>query len=321
MSVALLADASVSKGIGHVMRCLTLGRGLRKAGAKVHLISTQFPVRLKDRASAFGVSVLDLTLSHRDDHVLALLGDLSPHVVVRDSYDYSVELSDALRSRRWLLVALDDGTGVNLGEPELVINSNPGVTENDYRKQGCESDLMLGLDFLLLRDEVRKMKKVDYLRRPKDNCVLMFGGGAMPEFAREVEAMLLDYGMSVSSIPGFFDSENWVDPLEVAQRISMASIAITAAGGSLWECAFLNTPAIAIPVANNQVAIAAECEKVGFTTILQAEIPDISEVVARKVQELANNEMNRLQMSQSCGGLIDGLGTDRVVQGILDRLT
>jgi spore coat polysaccharide biosynthesis predicted glycosyltransferase SpsG len=103
--------------------------------------------------------------------------------------------------------------------------------------------------------------------------------------------------------------------------MAAASIAVTASGGSVWECAYLNTPAVAVPVAENQVAIAKKGEELGFAVVLQPDSPDFSTFLAKEVVELVKNDSKRSAMSRQSTGLIDGMGSKRVVRKILEKVT
>ena len=58
-SVLIRADASLKIGSGHVMRCLTLAKELRKRGTKVHFICRDIPGNL---SGAIKNNNFDLTL-------------------------------------------------------------------------------------------------------------------------------------------------------------------------------------------------------------------------------------------------------------------
>lgn len=60
MKIAFRTDASLEIGTGHVMRCLTLARALREAGADCKFIIRAHPGNMADRIAAdgFDVSVL-----------------------------------------------------------------------------------------------------------------------------------------------------------------------------------------------------------------------------------------------------------------------
>ncbi len=65
--VAIRADASLEIGTGHVMRCLTLARALREAGAECHFLCREHPGNLTEMIQSEGFVVHLLPLERRDD--------------------------------------------------------------------------------------------------------------------------------------------------------------------------------------------------------------------------------------------------------------
>ncbi|WP_197565466.1 UDP-2,4-diacetamido-2,4,6-trideoxy-beta-L-altropyranose hydrolase [Billgrantia diversa] len=65
--VAIRADASLEIGTGHIMRCLTLARALRDAGAECHFLCREHPGNLIDMIQADGFVVHRLPRGQRED--------------------------------------------------------------------------------------------------------------------------------------------------------------------------------------------------------------------------------------------------------------
>lgn len=65
--VAIRADASLEIGTGHVMRCLTLARALREAGAECHFLCREHPGNLTEMIQSEGFAVHRLPLDGHDD--------------------------------------------------------------------------------------------------------------------------------------------------------------------------------------------------------------------------------------------------------------
>ena len=60
MKIAFRTDASLEIGTGHVMRCLTLARALRGAGAACRFVTRALPGHMGERIAdeGFGVTLL-----------------------------------------------------------------------------------------------------------------------------------------------------------------------------------------------------------------------------------------------------------------------
>jgi len=61
MKIAFRTDASLEIGTGHVMRCLTLARALRRAGASCRFVTRAHPGHMGDRIAAEGFDVTVLS--------------------------------------------------------------------------------------------------------------------------------------------------------------------------------------------------------------------------------------------------------------------
>ena len=64
MKIAFRTDASLEIGTGHVMRCLTLARALRGAGAVCHFVTRAHPGHMGARIAAEGFDVTLLPAPH-----------------------------------------------------------------------------------------------------------------------------------------------------------------------------------------------------------------------------------------------------------------
>nr|WP_267956285.1 UDP-2,4-diacetamido-2,4,6-trideoxy-beta-L-altropyranose hydrolase [Halomonas sp. MCCC 1A17488] len=65
--VAIRVDASLEIGTGHVMRCLTLARALRGAGAECHFLCREHPGNLTEMIEAEGFVVHRLPMAAHDE--------------------------------------------------------------------------------------------------------------------------------------------------------------------------------------------------------------------------------------------------------------
>jgi len=68
MRILIRTDASVSVGIGHVMRCLTLADQLRREGAQVVFVCNDLPGNMFNylQRQGYQFSKLDLSISGAD---------------------------------------------------------------------------------------------------------------------------------------------------------------------------------------------------------------------------------------------------------------
>ena len=127
--VAIRVDASVTIGSGHVMRCLTLARELRRRNASVTFVSRQHEGNLSEVVEAAGFAVCRLPKRDdvrstggdeyaewlgvpqrvdAEDTVAALRVDGTQDWVVVDHYGLDASWEDDVRGAATHVLAIDD---------------------------------------------------------------------------------------------------------------------------------------------------------------------------------------------------------------------
>ncbi len=96
--------------------------------------------------------------------------------------------------------------------------------------------------------------------------------------------------------------------------MAWADLAIAAGGSTNWELAFLGLPSMIITVAENQSAIAQQLGKMGITVSLgwyhHLTINQLNATIAK----LLSDQKQRQQMSEKGRQLVDGFGSQRVIE-------
>ena len=172
MNVTFRADASIEIGTGHVMRCLTLARGLRDAGATCRFITRALPGHLGPRIQSEG---FDLTLLPPPDGPVpqappmhaAWAGvdwaqdaadtraalDPVPDWLVMDHYAFDASWQEVALPRGTRLMVIDDQAD-RPHRSDLLLDQNLGRNVHDY--DGLVPDdctRLIGPQFALLRPE------------------------------------------------------------------------------------------------------------------------------------------------------------------------
>ena len=155
----LRADASGLIGVGHVMRSLALGEALLHAGFDAVLASVDLPAGMREEARKCGITVVDLQCDPFGfDDALATLS-LNGAVLVIDGYKFEREFFAELENRATSFVVIDDNVETKALAPSVVINQNPHATPEMYAHLSGKPQLLLGLQYALLRREVREATK------------------------------------------------------------------------------------------------------------------------------------------------------------------
>ena len=269
----LRADASGLIGVGHVMRSLALGEAMRDAGFDVMLASVDLPAGMREEARKCGVTVVDLhCVPFGPDDALTTLA-INGNVLVVDGYLFERNFFEILEIKKTNFAVIDDNVETKALAPSVVINQNPHATPEMYAHLSGNPKLLLGLQYALLRREVRVAAKLSLVPVAKKVFVAM-GGSDFLKLTEPIVLALKDLDIELCVAVGPTNSqrqqiEEVVQSVPRARIILQAdyitelatsSLAILAAGSSLWEAAALGVPAIGLIVADNQSESARAAE-------------------------------------------------------------
>jgi spore coat polysaccharide biosynthesis predicted glycosyltransferase SpsG len=106
------------------------------------------------------------------------------------------------------------------------------------------------------------------------------------------------------------------NPPDMPQLMAWADLAISAAGSTCWELAFMGTPMLLVVLAENQRPNATCLDKLGVAGNLgwHGELSEDNAGVA--IMHTLDDPALRASMSQKGSALVDGLGSARVVAAI-----
>jgi UDP-2,4-diacetamido-2,4,6-trideoxy-beta-L-altropyranose hydrolase len=322
----LRADASGLIGVGHVMRSLALGEAMRDAGFDVVLASVDLPAGIREEAHKCGISVVDLHCEpFGSDDALATLS-LNGAVLVIDGYKFEREFFEILEKGSNNFVVVDDNVETKALAPSVVINQNPHATPEMYAHLSGDPKLLLGLQYAMLRREVREAAKLSVAPVAKKVFVAMGGSDFLKLTEPIVRALkALDIELCVAVGPTNSQRQQIEDVVQSVPRARMipqvdyitelasSSLAILAAGSSLWEAAALGIPTIGLIVADNQLGASTSSEKIGFSISVDvrnnANIETIHSLV-ENVLGLPNETLEKMRTAAENG--IDENGSSRV---------
>lgn len=261
----LRADASDLIGVGHVMRSLALGEALLDAGFDVVLASVDLPAGMREEAHKCGITVVDLQcVPFGAADALATLS-LNGAVLVIDGYKFEREFFEILENQATHFAVIDDNVETKALAPSVVINQNPHATPEMYVHLLGTPQLLLGLQYALLRREVREATKQSIIPVVGKVFVAMGGSDFLQLTAPIVDGLKdLDIEICVAIGPTNGQRQQIEETVMSIPRarvilqadyiteLASSSLAILAAGSSLWEAAALGVPSIGLIVADNQ---------------------------------------------------------------------
>ena len=326
----LRADASDLIGVGHVMRSLALGEALLDAGFDVVLATVDLPAGMREEARKCGITVVDLQcVPFGAADAIATLA-LNSAVLVIDGYKFERKFFSELENRATNFVVIDDNVETKALDPSVVINQNPHATPEMYAHLSGNPKLLLGLQYALLRREVREATKQSIIPVAGKVFVAM-GGSDFLKLTGPIVLALKDLDIELCVAVGPTNSqrkqiEDVVQSLPRARvilqsnyitELASSSLAILAAGSSLWEAAALGVPSIGLIVADNQIGASVGAEHCGISISLDCRNGLHNESIVSNVVNLLTMTSGALaKMVTATKSVVNEFGSMRVLQAI-----
>ena len=293
----LRADASRSIGVGHVMRSISLGEALLVEGFGVELVSFELAPSLQSLAATCGVEVVALSCAPRSSEDAQFVLQRNANLVVVDGYEFSREFFSVLEESGTPFAVVDDNAETNAQSPSAVINQNPHASASMYAHLEGEPKMLLGLQYAMVRKEVREVAAMNLPSREGEVFVAMGGADFLGLTAPIVDA-LAESGLQIRVAVGHANSQRahiqkladqlgnvtLIEQQDYVSSLASAHVAVLAAGSSLWEACAVGTPSIGLVVADNQFASANEAKKLGFTRVVDCRVRFNIDAVLNEVQ-------------------------------------
>jgi UDP-2,4-diacetamido-2,4,6-trideoxy-beta-L-altropyranose hydrolase len=302
----LRADASDLIGVGHVMRSLALGEALLDVGFDVMLATVGLPAGMREEAHKCGITVVDLQCEpFGAADALATLS-LNGAVLVIDGYKFEREFFEILENQATHFAVIDDNVETKALAPSVVINQNPHATPEMYVHLLGTPQLLLGLQYALLRREVREATKQSINPVARKVFVAM-GGSDFLQLTSPIVNGLKDLDIEICVAIGPTNGQRQqieetvksiprarvIAQVDYITELASSSLAILAAGSSLWEAAALGVPSIGLIVADNQSGAAQAFLNNGLMDLFDGrngvQIEQIAESVATNLAHAQKN--------------------------------
>ena len=336
MNLLIRADASVAMGTGHVMRCLALAQAWRDIGgnATFALAEATPSIRAKVAAEDCKVDTLHTAAGSPDDarQTVELAQKCKAEWVVVDGYQFGADYQASLKDAGRKVLVVDDYGHSAEYVAEVVLNQNLSASAELYLNRRPQTQLLLGPRFVLLRREFKAWR--DYKREVAPACrrVLVTMGGSDPENLTSLTIAALGIAETPDleviaviggSNPHFAQLEQDYrghtkirfvsDVSNIGELMASADVAISAAGSTCWELAFLGVPMLLIDVAHNQMAVAKEMHRRGCA-IHVGDRRVMPQEIARELKVLVSKHDLRMSLSRCSRELVDGKGSERVIE-------
>jgi UDP-2,4-diacetamido-2,4,6-trideoxy-beta-L-altropyranose hydrolase len=345
MDLLVRADAGARSGVGHLMRCLALAAAWRRRGGSVTFLSRCEAPELGERVERGGHRFDALAAQYPDpadlDATLAMLGTLNDPWIVADGYHFDGVFHQRLRQAGYRVLVVDDHVRLPRYHADVLVNQNI-YAEALEPCTDSDTQMLLGTCYALLRPEFVERTRTPRAIPPVARRVLvMLGGGDLDNVtARVVQALrqssLAPSGGRIDAVvvvgaanPHRRQLEDLVaaaggsvqlvrDPPDMAELMAWADVAVSAAGSTCWEMAFLGLPALLLVTAENQGPVAAGVDAAGAAINLGWHHTVSPEHLADALSALCRDPVLRAAQCRAGQRLVDGRGADRVVDAMLN---
>ncbi len=258
--------------------------------------------------------------------------------IVVDGYQFDADYQRALKSEGLKVLFLDDYGHARHYSADFVLNHNVCATEALYADREPHTQFLLGPRYCLLRREFAAWRNWKRGVASTVQRLLVVMGGSDPEnlTARVIEAVSaakLEGSESLKvmvvvggSNPHLTTLQNSAarsglkievrrDVFDMAELMTSADVAVSAAGSTCWELCLLALPSLLIDVAANQTALAVDLDRRGCAIHLGDHTVS-AEKIAQQLQRLLRSHELRRSLSQRSRELVDGDGASRVVSAL-----
>lgn len=310
--VAILCDASRYNGSGHVMRQITLSQALIEAGIRVEMLCHEIPDPLLDRARDRGILVkYRPSVQTARDHSKAVQ-EAAADLVIFDGYNFMPQAIETVRGYGGVRTVVFDDNGDHANvECDVILNQNMHANSEMYRRGGDNRLVLLGLQWVLIRDEVATQSTRNWSERAG---VFVSVGGTDPlglteslvSAARKV-CPKVEWSSGLMSV-------NSSTPAVMASKLAEAKVGLIACGTTTWEAAFLGLPMVGLVVAQNQFHVAESLRKANLADSFDCRSKVDYEPIMDALSKLLCDENEAHNRSIVAKSLVDGEGARRVVR-------
>lgn len=302
MRVLIRADASISIGTGHIMRCLTIAKELKRRGATVHFVCRRLPGDLCDyiESKDFPVNRLYSCLNGTEEFdfendanaVIEILQNQSnPELLIVDHYLIDERWEKLVRPYVQRLMVIDDLAN-RRHECHILLDYN--IHENYANRYDAlvpkQCKKFLGPNYVILKPEFLRFSGYQRKRKGRVKRILIFFGGTDPTNETEKALKAIQYiqqdtllNVAIDVVVGVINPNkerikrycHKIDNMRVFENVSnmaqlMAKADLALGGGGITniERMYMKLPTIAVSVADNQTKVLEYLGQEGYVKYL-----------------------------------------------------
>jgi UDP-2,4-diacetamido-2,4,6-trideoxy-beta-L-altropyranose hydrolase len=323
------------------MRCLALAQDWSQQSGKTVFAVGSIPEILDNRLKSEGMSITKIAsaagTSEDAAELVATARDLGVTRVALDGYQFGSKYQQAIKDGGLRTLFIDDYGHAEWYFADLILNQNLYADESMYNRRNKTTQLLLGTRYALLRREFLSWSAwsrcIPALAR---RLLVTLGGSDSSNTTSKVIRSLHDLkvpDLEVRILLGPANRHHEAVRQAVGQRperfqiltaeadmprmMAWADLAISAAGSTCWELAFMGLPTVTVELAENQRPIAKSLADAGISTAAgwysDLDAGRLTETIARLVTSAAE----RGEMSRRGRAIVDGHGARRASQSLM----
>jgi UDP-2,4-diacetamido-2,4,6-trideoxy-beta-L-altropyranose hydrolase len=343
-TILIRADASVSMGTGHVMRCLALAQAWQDRGGRVVYAMAETAPGMVERLNGANIEVVKLSAAPGSEcdamETAAIARSQAFEWVVLDGYHFSVDYQRRLKEAGPQLLLLDDFGALGHYWADLILNQDPIADEQLYVNRETYSKVLLGTRYTFIRREFRNYIRPRRRATATARRLLITLGGSDPENVTETVIRSLN-AVEVDELKATVlvgpsnphkrqlekaaaDCNKHVqllcNPPDIPAHMAACDMAITAGGSTVWELAYFRVPCVVLIAADNQMPSMRLLHDREACICLDARPDDgrpfASEALAPTITLLCNDASRRDSLGKTLGEMSDGNGAPRVCDAL-----
>jgi len=332
-------DVSPKLGIGHLKRCYTLAKELKKNDADVVVAcrSTGMGKKL-DFFRNFANDWFEIGWNSNpcDDakRVVSLVSDYNIGIVIVDHYRAYPEYQSILLDGKIKWLQFDWSSSFIL-YANWVLNASPSAGIERYRRvfQGPDSSLLLGTRYALLSEKAAEVRAKCKFSQNVKKIVISCGGGDdrgvilrclryLTSLDQSIERHIFvtNVNPNITEIREYLKGEKnqssflHVDQRDFVKDLSEMQLGILTGGTTTFEAAAVGLPMVLIQIADNQGPSCEAWDKMGAAVFLGELEQGSSHKLVNTLKTLIDDPEKRKLMSETGRAVLDCKGTKRVVR-------
>lgn len=267
--IIIRADGSSEIGMGHIMRCICLGKVLNENNIEVLFLTKQNEMvidLLKNNKIKFKI-IKSKSLIDEQNEIVNIAKEKNIKNLLTDSYGLNDLYLIYLKKYIKVLISIDDNSLYNYPNDILI---NPNIYANDLKFNLSNPNCikLTGKKYIILREEFRK--NLNYKLNTKINNILItMGGSDINNYTKVLINYLndLDFNFNVIIGKNFTNIDELkkivnekfkliYNPNNISQIMLKSDLAISASGSTVYELASIGVPTLLIIQSDNQKNIA-----------------------------------------------------------------